>query len=261
MSEDKPRMLCSFSCGAASAVATKIALQKYKDTHEIFIARWVIDDEHPDNERFHADCEKWFGQEIIKRQSEKYKWVFDVFEHKKYFRAAGGRKAICSQHLKKTVAQKFVSEYQIDVTVLGYDYGEEARAERFKKYNFDTPAVFPLIDECVTKEDCLEIIRRQGIEIPKMYKLGFRCNNCIPCIQAGKGSWNLVRKHFPDVYNRMAKLEREFDFAVFMDGVFLDELDPNAGNNKELEVKCSMFCEVLLDENEIVNKAPEVVNG
>jgi len=53
----KPRMMCSFSCGAASAVATKIALNKYKDTHEIFIVRFVIDDEHPDNERFHTDCE------------------------------------------------------------------------------------------------------------------------------------------------------------------------------------------------------------
>lgn len=244
----KPHMLCSFSCGASSAVATKIALKKYKDTHEIFIARWVVADEHPDQDRFHAECEKWFGQEIIRCQSTKYKSIFDVFEHKKFFRASGGRKTICSQHMKREVARKFCVDYDIDVTCLGYDYGELARVERFKRFNIDTPAVFPLVDECLTKEDCLEIINRQGIEIPMMYKLGFRNNNCIPCIQAGKGSWNLVRKHFPEVYERMAALERELNFSIFMDGTFLDKLDPNAGNNKQLEVKCSMFCEVTLEE-------------
>ena len=50
------RVICWFSCGAASAVATKLALQMYKD-HEIIIAYTEVIEEHPDNKRFLADCE------------------------------------------------------------------------------------------------------------------------------------------------------------------------------------------------------------
>lgn len=56
------RVLCWFSCGAASAVATKLMLQK---TPDALVVRNVVAEEHPDNERFAADCSKWFGKEIM----------------------------------------------------------------------------------------------------------------------------------------------------------------------------------------------------
>ena len=57
------RIVCHFSCGAASAVATKLALGLY-GAGEIVIYNAFIEEEHEDNRRFLADCEKWFGHPI-----------------------------------------------------------------------------------------------------------------------------------------------------------------------------------------------------
>ena len=51
------RTVSWFSCGAASAVATKLALSE----GEVTIVYCEVIEEHPDNKRFLADCEKWFG--------------------------------------------------------------------------------------------------------------------------------------------------------------------------------------------------------
>ena len=52
------RILAQFSCGAASAVATKLAIEKYGDAVEIYYCD--TGSEHPDNERFLQSCEVWF---------------------------------------------------------------------------------------------------------------------------------------------------------------------------------------------------------
>ena len=57
-----PRTIAWFSCGAASAVATKIAL---KENPDIEIVYQDTGGEHKDNIRFLKDCEKWFGKKII----------------------------------------------------------------------------------------------------------------------------------------------------------------------------------------------------
>ena len=56
------RIVCWFSCGAASAVATKIAIAENAGKLPLIVAYTEVIEEHPDNKRFLADCEKWFGQ-------------------------------------------------------------------------------------------------------------------------------------------------------------------------------------------------------
>ena len=58
------RIICWFSCGAASAVATKLALSMVDKEQELIIAYTEVKEEHSDNKRFLADCERWFGQKI-----------------------------------------------------------------------------------------------------------------------------------------------------------------------------------------------------
>ena len=55
------RLVIWFSCGAASAVACKIALndkELTKDFDEVVVAYCKIQEEHPDNDRFLEECEK-----------------------------------------------------------------------------------------------------------------------------------------------------------------------------------------------------------
>ncbi|WP_243431399.1 hypothetical protein [Pseudomonas mosselii] len=58
------RIVCQFSCGAASAVATKLALAEYGSTHDVQIINAFLANEESDNRRFAQDCETWFGQPI-----------------------------------------------------------------------------------------------------------------------------------------------------------------------------------------------------
>lgn len=52
------RILCWFSCGAASAYAAKIACESYGSELEILYCD-TLAYEHPDNRRFMKDVEQW----------------------------------------------------------------------------------------------------------------------------------------------------------------------------------------------------------
>ena len=69
------RVLVSFSCGAASAVAAKMAVDKYGDRVEIIYCD-TLKYEHPDNIRFLNDVSAWVGKPKI-ISSPKYKDIFD----------------------------------------------------------------------------------------------------------------------------------------------------------------------------------------
>ena len=74
------RVVCWFSCGAASAVATKLVLTQFKDK-EIVIAYTEVIEEHPDNKRFLVDCEEWFGQKILILGNDRYeRSIYKTFE-------------------------------------------------------------------------------------------------------------------------------------------------------------------------------------
>ena len=57
------RVISWFSCGAASAVATKLAIVESKTPVEVVYCH--VKEEHPDNLRFMRDCEQWFGRKIL----------------------------------------------------------------------------------------------------------------------------------------------------------------------------------------------------
>ena len=92
------RIVCQFSCGAASAVATKLALAQYGD--RCVIVNAFIKNEHEDNRRFLADCEKWFGQTVTVLRDEKYGAdIIQVFRRRRFIK--GQRGAPCTGELKR----------------------------------------------------------------------------------------------------------------------------------------------------------------
>lgn len=244
------RILCHFSCGAPSAVATKLALDKYgKDNCSILHIE--ILEEHPDNRRFLSDCERWFGKEITTVKNEKFNGsIYEVFKLG-YLKSSKG--APCTTQLKRKVR----ALYQLpdDMHVFGYTAEETQRAEDFIDSYPELKTDWLLIENGLTRNDCLGILSRVGIDIPVMYRLGYNNNNCIGCVKGGMGYWNKIRVDFPEVFNRMAKLERQLGYALNKEDkkdengkyvpVFLDELDPKRGNlHKEPAIDCSFFCEM-----------------
>lgn len=235
------RRLCWFSAGAASAVATKLTLAAHDD---VAIFRTDVGSEHPDNERFAADCAEWFGQEVTTIKVEKYADTWEVFERERYLVGPTGAK--CTVELKKKA--RWMVERDYDVQVFGYtaDTRDAARADRFRGLNPEVNLETPLIERGLTKRDCLAMVDRAGIELPVMYRLGYANNNCIGCVKGGMGYWNKIRVDFPDVFARMMDLEKRLGHTVIrVDGqpLYLADLDPDRGNYAtEPDMECSLLC-------------------
>lgn len=238
------RVVCWFSCGAASAVATKLALKEFLGKHEVIIAYTEVKEEHPDNKRFLAECQKWFGQDIVILGNDTYdRSIYKVFE-KNYMRTPHG--SPCTRALKKQVRQRF--EKPDDLQIFGYTVEEQDRLDRFIDANNDVNIRAPLIERGLTKNDCLAMLQNANIELPAMYKLGYHNNNCIGCVKGGKGYWNKIRNDFPETFDRMAKLERFKSQTVFKD-CYLDELPKDAGNYpQEQSIECGIFCLMAEDD-------------
>ena len=242
------RVISWFSCGAASAVATKLAIANSDD---VVVAYCEVKEEHPDNKRFLKECEEWFGQEIVVLKNDKFDGsIYNVFEKRRIITTPYG--APCTMLLKKEVRKNF--EKPTDRQVFGYTVEESHRLDRFIDANNDVDVWAILIERGLTKNDCLAMINEAGIELPEMYKLGYINNNCIGCVKGGMGYWNKIRVDFPDHFKRASELERKLGCTILKDKngqLYLDELDPNRGvYESEHDIECGIFCHMAKDEYE-----------
>jgi hypothetical protein len=248
-----------FSCGITSAIACKLAVDKY-GANNVKLIYIEIDSAHEDNERFISDCEKWIGVRIDRRRSAKYKDQFDVIKQIRYVNGAAG--AACTKVLKKDVRFSIEKEFKIESQIFGFEFSlkEINRAIRFSEQYPQTNPIYPLIDSELTKEMCADILLKNGIKLPVMYELGFHNNNCIGCVKGGKGYWNHIRKHFPDSFNQMAKAERDVGHSCIKN-TFLDELKPHEGRHlPPILPDCGTFCEIEFADI-IDDRTLEVLSG
>ena len=111
-----------WSAGVTSAVATKLAIDEYGVDNVIPIY-FHIGSAHEDNARFKAECEEWYGREIITESAAKYDDQFDVIRKDKYVNGPGG--ARCTLVLKKRVRQRIEKERQYDGQVFGFEYSKK----------------------------------------------------------------------------------------------------------------------------------------
>lgn len=249
----EPRIVCRFSCGAASAVATKLALKKYGHDR-VVITYSDPGSEHPDNKRFLADCERWFGQQVFQLKNPDYRDTWDLWEQSSFIVSRHG--APCTGTLKREPTYEF--SRPTDILVFGYTVEEKARAAQFRKQNFEITLETPLIDAGLTKADCLGIIDRAGITIPAMYLMGYQNNNCIGCPKGGMGYWNKIRVDFPETFERMAALQRRLGKGSGFwrerdtgERIMLDDLDPARGDLlSESSVECSLLCHIAASDME-----------
>ena len=92
---------------------------------------------------------------------------------------------------------------------------------------------------------------KAGIKLPKMYRLGYRNNNCIGCVKGQQGYWNKIRRDFPDTFFRMSDIEEYLGVAInkiYRKGkrirVFLKDLPCDSGRYQSLEsIQCGFDCE------------------
>jgi 3'-phosphoadenosine 5'-phosphosulfate sulfotransferase (PAPS reductase)/FAD synthetase len=238
------RVVCRFSCGVPSLVAAKLAIAEY-GADRVEVVRSDTRSEHPDNERFLRDAEEWLGKKAVVLASDEYRDIWHVYRKERFIRSHKGVK--CRGELKLA---PFYRYYQpTDLLVFGYtaDSRDAARAVRLQATSPEM-MTFPLIKRGLVRADCMAIVRRAGIEIPMMYRLGFNNNNCLGCPNGGMGYWNLIRIHFPDRFEEMCLIQDELGPGSWFlerrgERISLRMLEPGDGDHRtEPEIDCSIMC-------------------
>lgn len=193
--------------------------------------------------RFLHDCEKLLDRKITILQSDYYRDIYDVFRARHVINTIKG--APCTSEMKKQVRKRWEAENPDNyIYVWGFDCNERKRAERLTETMINVNHEFPLIDNNLSKKDVHGYCSALGLKRPVMYDLGYNNNNCIGCVKGGMGYWNKIRVDFPDVFNKMANLERQLG-CTCINGIYLDELSPDRGRNEKIIVpECDIFCQI-----------------
>jgi len=203
-------IVCWWSGGVTSAVACYLSIDLFGIDRCNFI---MIDTKNEDNDtyRFKKDCEKLYGKKInaITALGKKYLSIEDVW--KKHLSLNVSYGAICSYQLKRLAREKWEKENSYKHQVFGFEFESKEfnRAMSMKMNHPKVNAIFPLLMFGYTKEKCIGFFNDKKIEIPSMYKLGFRNNNCFKtgCVQGGIGYWKKIQNEFPDKFDKMAEIE------------------------------------------------------
>lgn len=213
--------------GVNSAAMAWLVLQQNPDALPVHCDLGVS--VHEDSRRFIEDLESWYGKPIIRIKSEKYDTVDDVFEDVRYL--AGTEGARCTGEMKFVPRMNF--ELPSDTHYWGYA-ADKTDAKRFANMQADYPLLkqrSPLIEAGMKKKDSHDFLKRHGIKRPYVYDIGFPNGNCIGCVKATSPNyWALIRKHFPDVFERRADQSRRFGkdgvrlTRIKGERIFIDEI-------------------------------------
>lgn len=229
--------------GAASAVAAKLDIADHPGG---VVAHCETGSEDPDVERFIRDCGDWLGVEIVRLRSPDFADTWAVWEKRRYMSGIAG--APCTSELK--IAPLLAFQRPNDTHVFGYtaDQRDVERAAHFRTNYPDTRMETPLIARGLTKAGCLAMVINAGIEPPRVYAMGFHNANCVPCVKATSPDyWALVRMHYPEQFERAAKLSREIGCRLARindERVFIDEIPADWPVSNPIAPACDFLCHI-----------------
>jgi hypothetical protein len=232
-----------FSCGVASAIASKLDLTQHPGG---VVAYCETGAEDEDNARFMAECEPWLGVTVERLSNPDFPDTWSVWEKRRYMSGIAG--APCTSELK--ISPRLAFQRPDDIHVFGYT-ADQRDVERFANFKANYPevtAVAPLIERGITKAGCLALMQNVGIAPPRIYALGFPNANCIPCVKATSPDyWSLVRLRFPEQFARAAKLSREIGCRLARindERVFLDEIPADWPVTNPVAPACDFLCHI-----------------
>ncbi len=214
-----------FSGGIGSWMTAKRVIEKHgKEDVVLLFTDTLIEDE--DLYRFIKETVAEMGVEFIRLSDGRTPW--DVYRDVRFL--GNSRLAPCSHHLKQKVAdvwirdnfkpEKQYTESTLDyweqdereqaVLYLGIDWTEihrtKAPMKNWKPYRVE----FPMCEQpYMSKDEMLQQLSNLGIEVPRLYKMGFSHNNCGGfCCRAGQGHFANLLKQLPERYAE-AELKEE----------------------------------------------------
>ena len=225
-----------FSGGVSSWALAKRVADKYgTDRLKLLFTDTLIED--ADLYRFLKEAAENVGGEFVWIKEGRTPW--EVFRD---VRMLGNTRADpCSRILKREVATKWVKENYPDPESvhlwIGMNWDEEHRLNRSKKF-WEPYQVGSLLLESplLIQSQLIDLLTDEGIEPPRLYKLGFPHNNCGGgCVKAGQSHFRHLLKKLPDVYAEWEANEKKMQEFLQKDVTILR--DRTGGTTKPLSLK------------------------
>ena len=225
-----------FSGGASSWMVAKRVSQLEETTHlKLLFTDTLIEDDTL--YKFLHVAAANVGGELICIADGRTPW--QVF---KDVRMLGNTRADpCSRILKRELSQKWIKENYPDPSSvrlwLGMNWDEEHRLVRARRYWEPYTIDSPLVKKpWISQPDILKALEAEGIELPRLYKLGYSHNNCGGgCVKAGISHFRHLLKTLPDVYKEWEDNEEEMRQFLGKDVSILR--DRTGGTTKTLTLK------------------------
>lgn len=239
------RTLIWWSTGAASAVMTDLML---REMPKALIVRCETNNEDEDNYRFEADVMRRLNRTVTLLKSDEFDSVPDVWKKERYM--AGIHGASCTRAMK--ISPRLAFQKPTDLHVFGYtsDKSDIARFERLKDNYPELYVRAPLIELEIDKANCLGIVGRWGIKLPRSYEMGFPNANCLQtgCVKGGLAYWARYRFYFPVAFALTAAECRRLGARLVKykgKRIFIDEIPADYPMNDPIVPACDFLCSAM----------------
>jgi len=212
------RCVAFFSGGASSWAAGKLAAGKYgRENTTLLFTDTKIED--PDLYRFLHQGAENIGAELIWIADGRSPW--QVFHDEKII--GNTRIDPCSKILKRNLAQRWLKanrEPESTSLVFGLDWTEAHRFDdgngrgvknRYASLGWPHVEALCTLSPLMARWDVMDWLRREGLQRPRLYDLGFAHNNGGACIKAGLGHWTHLLRTLPDVFRAWETAEQTFN--------------------------------------------------
>jgi 3'-phosphoadenosine 5'-phosphosulfate sulfotransferase (PAPS reductase)/FAD synthetase len=205
------RIIATISGGKASGYVAHWALQHYaKDDVVLYFndTGWG----HPDLYRFLRDLSTHLNHPITEDSDGRDVELLAYDEHA----IPNNRMPFCSVQLKAERLQKYCLDG--DVLLFGIGADELHRAARIaevyaevaRRRRINLGIRFPLIEERISSATIDQFYSDNGIEIPALYRLGFKHNNCGGgCVRSSKRQWVHLLRVQPETFAERERFEME----------------------------------------------------
>lgn len=126
--------------------------------------------------------------------------------------------AWCNSRLKIKPLSKYFREIGEHKRYVGIAYDEPNRYKRLPKN-----CLAPLYELKMTEEDCLEYVKEKGFRNPMYWK--FKRLGCYLCPKQNLNSLRSLRRHYPVLWEKMLKLDRDSPVSFKADGTRLIDIE------------------------------------
>ena len=246
--------IVSFSGGKDSTALILWAKENLDDFDTVWMdTGW----EHPWTYKYvdYIDQEL-LDNKLIRLKSSKYDGFEDMSIQKK--RVPSTKARFCTQKLKLEPLIDFFDtirdEYEIH-NFVGIRADESFARSKMKETTFDLDYYGCWIQRPLLKwtaQDVFDIIKRHDIEPNPLYKVGMNRVGCMPCIMNRHSDIRQIIERFPEVIDRVRRLEEKLNRSFFPPN-YIPDAHCSRFQEHEIEVK-KIIKDPMFGEREVVVK-------